>query len=115
MAPTETNVERSRGRSLLHGQDMGTQNDNRNSIEQWLAVGGWWWLAADGGWRLAVGNWWRLAVGGWRLAVGGPWGLSLGGVLKVSPAPTVLSTAAYLGQGGEKRQALEVGSLPVQW
>ena len=58
--------KRSRGRSLLHGQDMGKTQDRRPSIEQWLAVGG--------GWRLAVG-------GGWRLAVGGPWGLSLKAVL----------------------------------
>ena len=58
--------ERSRGRSLLHGQDMGCPQNHRNSIEQWLAAGG--------GWRLAVG-------GGCQLAVGGPWGLSLRAVL----------------------------------
>ena len=80
--------ERSRGRFLLHDQDMGKTQNHRNSIEKQLAIGGGWrlavcggWrrLAADGswqlvlgfGWRLAVGGWWRLAVGGWRLAVGG--------------------------------------------
>ena len=47
VTPTGTNV---RGRSLLHGQDMGKTQDHRNHIERWLAVGGWW----------------RLAVGGWR-------------------------------------------------
>ena len=46
--------ERSRGRSLLHGHDMGKTQDHRNSVEQWWAVGG--------GWRLAVGGCWRLAV-----------------------------------------------------
>ena len=71
--------ERSRGRSPLHGQDMGNTQDHRKSIEQWLAVGGGWRLVAVSGgwWRLAVGGWWRLAVGGWRLAAAGPWGLSL--------------------------------------
>ena len=54
--------ERSRGRSRLHGQDMGKTQDHRNGIDRWLAVGGW-----------------RLAVGGWRLAVGGCW--SLGGAV----------------------------------
>ena len=54
-----------------------TQNRG-NGIEQWLAVGGGWRLAAVGGWRLAAVGGWRLAaVGGWRLAVGGPWGLSV--------------------------------------
>ena len=64
---TADNSERSRGRSLLHGQDMGKTQDHRNSVERWVA--------AVGGWRLvAVG-------GGWRLAVGGPWGLSFRAVL----------------------------------
>ena len=44
-----------RGRSLLHGQDMGG-----NSIE----------VLVGGGWRLAVGGWWLVAVGSWPLAVG---------------------------------------------
>ena len=57
-----TEDERSRGRSLLHGQDTGKTQNHRNSIEQWLAVGGGWRLAAVGGWRL-------VAVGGWRLVV----------------------------------------------
>ena len=52
--------ERSRGRSLLHGQDMGKTQDHRNGIEQWLAVGSGWRLAAVGGWQLAVGGWWSL-------------------------------------------------------
>ena len=38
--------ERSRGRSLLHGQHMGKTQHHRNRTEQWLAVGG--------GWRLVV-------------------------------------------------------------
>ena len=38
---------------------MDKAKNNRDIIEQWLAVGGW---------RLAVGGW-RLAVGGWRLVV----------------------------------------------
>ena len=46
--------QRSRGRSLLHGQDMGRAQDHRSGIEQ---------------------------CGGWRLAVGGPWGLSFKAVL----------------------------------
>ena len=74
--------ERSRGRSLLHGPDMGTAQNQSNSIEQWLAVGGGWQLAVCGGWRLvAVGGWWRLAVGGgwWQVAVGGGWRLVAGG------------------------------------
>ena len=64
--------ERSRGRSLPHGQDMGRTQNHRNSTEQWLADGGGWRLVAVGGWRL-------VAVGGWRLALGGWW--SLGAVL----------------------------------
>ena len=45
-----------------------TQDKNhRNSIEQWLAVGGW--RLAVGGWRLAVGSSWLVAVGGGRLVV----------------------------------------------
>ena len=53
------------GRSLPHGQDMGKKRDHRISIEQWLAVGGWW--------RLVVGGWHLVAVCiGWLLAaVGG--------------------------------------------
>ena len=56
--------ERSRGRSLLHGQDIGKTQDHRKSIEQ---------LQMVGGWRLAVGGSRRLvAVGsGQPLAVGG--------------------------------------------
>ena len=79
-------TECSRGRSLLHGQDMGKTQDHRNrkSVEQRLAVGGrrsaaggWRRLAVGGGWRLvAVGGWWRLAVWGW-------W--SLGAILKGCP------------------------------
>ena len=42
---------RSRGRSLLHGQDMGKTQDHRSVVEQWLAVSG-----GRGGWRLAVGG-----------------------------------------------------------
>ena len=63
--------ERSRGRPLLHGQDMGRAQDHRGITEQWFAVGGWR-LVAVGGWRL-------LAVGGWRLVVPRdcPYGLSL--------------------------------------
>ena len=61
--------ERSRGCSLLHGEDMGNTQNHRKSVEQWLAVGG--------GWRLAVGD-------------PDPSGLSLTkkklGVLKDSPA-----------------------------
>ena len=65
--------ERSRGRSLLHGQGMGKTQDHKNSIEQWLAVGGWWRLAVGGGWRLAAGDGWRLvAVGSWQLVALGP-------------------------------------------
>ena len=65
--------ERPRGRSPLHGQDMG---ETKGIVEHWLAVGGGWRrLAVGGSWRrLAVGGgWWRLAAvgGGWRLAVGG--------------------------------------------
>ena len=30
--------ERSRGRSLLHGQDMGKTQDHRKNIKQWLAA-----------------------------------------------------------------------------
>ena len=45
--------KRSLGCSLLHVQDMGKTQNHRNSIEQRLAVGG--------GWRLAaVGGWWSL-------------------------------------------------------
>ena len=51
--------ERSRGRSVLHGQDMGKTQNHRNSIEQYLAVDGNWRLADGGGWRLAVGGGWR--------------------------------------------------------
>ena len=62
--------EPSRGRSLLHSQNMAKIQDHRSSIEQWLAVAGGCWVG--GGGRLAVGGWWRLAVGGGRrLAVGG--------------------------------------------
>ena len=62
--------DRSRGRSLLHGQDVGKTHDHGNSVEQWLAGGGGWWrLVAVGG------GWWRL------VAVGRPWGLSLRAVL----------------------------------
>ena len=50
--------ERSRGRSLLRGQDMGNTQHHRNSVKEWLAVSS-----------------------GWRLAVGGPWGLALRAVL----------------------------------
>ena len=62
--------ERSRGRSLFHGQDMGKTQNHRSGIE---LVGGWWRLVAVGG------GWWRLVAvgGGWRFAVGGPWGLYL--------------------------------------
>ena len=35
--------EPSRGRSLLHGQDMGKAQDHRSNSEQWLAIGGGWW------------------------------------------------------------------------
>ena len=49
---TANKNERSLGRSPLHDQDMGKYH--RNSIEQWLAVGGWW--------RLAVGGWWSLGA-----------------------------------------------------
>ena len=89
--------DRSRGRTLLHGQDMNKKREHRNSVEQWLAavgggrlvVGGWrlvvgCWRLAVGGWRLAVGGGrlvvgcWRLVVGGWWLAVGG-WWLAVGG------------------------------------
>ena len=68
--------ERSRGRSLLRGQDMGKTQETVLNNGGRLAVGGWR-LAVGGWWRLAVGGWWRLAVGDWWLvAVGGPWGLS---------------------------------------
>ena len=40
--------------------------DHRNSVEQWMAVGGGW-----------GGGGWRLAVGGWRLAADDPWRLPL--------------------------------------
>ena len=43
-------IERSRGRSLVHGQDMGKTQDHRSTVERWLTVGGWR--------RLAVGSWW---------------------------------------------------------
>ena len=42
------------GRCLLHGHDMGKTQDHRNSVEQWLAVGGGWLLVVGGGWRLVV-------------------------------------------------------------
>ena len=85
--------QRSRGRFLLHGQDMGKTQDHRSSTEQWLAVGGGWRLVvsdwrrlavgglrlAVGGERLVVGGGWRLAVGGWRLVVCGWWRLAVGG------------------------------------
>ena len=77
--------ERSQARSLLHGQDMGTTKHHRNSIEQWLGVGGGWRrLAVGGWWRLvAVGGWWRLvAVGGWWRLVAGGGQRSLRAVLK---------------------------------
>ena len=54
--------ERSRGRSLLHGQDMDKTQHHRGSIAA-VAV-----AVAVGG--LAVGR--LVAVSGWRLAVGGP-------------------------------------------
>ena len=47
--------ERSQGRFLFHGQDMGNAQHHRNCVEQWVAVGGWRRLAVGGGWRLAVG------------------------------------------------------------
>ena len=60
--------ERSRGCSLLHGQDIETVLNNGWRL---VAVGGWW-LVVGGGGRLAVGSGWRLVVGGWRRwAVGG--------------------------------------------
>ena len=73
---------------------MDKAQHHRSIIEQWLAVGGGWWLVAlgsrrlvavGGGWRLvAVGDWWQLVVGdGWWLPVGGWW--SLGAVLKGCP------------------------------
>ena len=52
--------ERSRGRSLPHGQDMGNTQNHSNSTEQRLAVGEGWRLAVGGGWQLAVGGWWSL-------------------------------------------------------
>ena len=62
--------ERSQGRSLLHGQEMGKTQNRRNSIEQLLAVGGGWRLVAVGGWQLvAVGGWQLVAVGGSHLVV----------------------------------------------
>ena len=67
---TPTENERSQGRSLLHGQDMGKTPNHRKSIEQWLVVDGGWRLAVGGGWRLAVGGGWRrLAVGGWGFMI----------------------------------------------
>ena len=57
--------EHSRGRLLLHGQDMDKTQNHRNGAEQWLVV--------DSGWRLVV-------VGSWRLAGSGGW-WSLGAVL----------------------------------
>ena len=45
--------ECSRGRRLLHGQDIRKTQNRRDSGEQCLAVGG--------SWRLAVGGRWRLA------------------------------------------------------
>ena len=53
--------ERSRERSLLHGQDLGNTQNRRNSVEQWLAVGGWR-LVAVGGWRSPVSGWWSLGA-----------------------------------------------------
>ena len=76
--------ERSRGRSLLRGQDMGKTQYDRNGVEQWLAVGGGWRLAVGGGWWLAVGSWGLVTVGGGgRLAAGSWW--SLGAVLRGCP------------------------------
>ena len=47
--------ERSRERSLLHGQDTGKTQDHGSSVEEGLAVGGGWRrLAAVDGWQLAV-------------------------------------------------------------
>ena len=66
--------EPSRGRSLAHGLAMDKTQDHRSTIDQWLAVGGGWWLMA-----VTVGGWWRVAVvGGWRLAVGIPRGCPQG-------------------------------------
>ena len=62
---TETNVH---GDALLHGRDMGKTQDHRNSVEQFLAVGG--------GWRLVV-------LGG--LSLRAVLGTKKTGVLKDSP------------------------------
>ena len=43
--------ERSRGRSLLRGQEMGTTQNRGSVVEQRLAVGDGWRLATVGGWR----------------------------------------------------------------
>ena len=56
--------ERSRGRSVLHGQDMGKTDSKATGT------------LMNNGWRLAVGG-----VGGSRFAVGRPWGLALRAVL----------------------------------
>ena len=74
--------ERSRGRSLLHGEDMGNTQNHSNSIEPWLAVGGGWrWMAVGSQWLVTAGRWRSAVGGGRRLAVGGPSGLSLTVVL----------------------------------
>ena len=67
---------------------MGKTQNHRNSIKQWLAVGGGW-------------------VGGWlRLAVGGPWGLSSRAVPKKNslgffriPLSVPVNVSAYVYAG----------------
>ena len=104
-SPVPSNANRnepSRGRSLLHGQDMG-ETQNHRIVEQWLAVGGGWWFVVlgavlnknkafatptetnvHGGRSLLHGQdmgetqYHRISVEQW-LAVGGDWRLAVGG------------------------------------
>ena len=71
-------------RSLLPGQDKGKIQEHRSIIEQWLAVGSGWRLAAAGGWwRLAVCGRRLVAVGIVRWAAVGGWGFVVGAVLNI--------------------------------
>ena len=83
--------ERSQGRSLLHGQNLGNTQNHRNSVVQCLAVGG-----------------------GWRLAVGGPWGLSLRAVLNKKKKEKLGFIKTALGKSAACRSRQEQTSLSVE-
>ena len=97
-------------RSLLHGQDRDKTQDHRSSIEQWLAVGGGWWLVAVGGERwVTVGGWWLVVVGGWR------WALGSGGQLAVGIGRWWSLRAVLKGCPQQKKRAPKDSPVATQY